>query len=59
MSYDVSLGPDPDEPGHVLAHRPDCPMVRHQAEVLFEPVVTMLDCEKPLPDDIPLHECLA
>lgn len=57
MSYDVSLAEDPARPGRPMAHAVDCPVVRAQAE-RGEPVMTMLDCESPLPSDIPRHSCL-
>jgi hypothetical protein len=55
--YDVALGPGPN--GKALAHRPDCPQLRFQAEVLLEEVITMFGVEKPLPADIARHDCLA
>ena len=57
MPYDVTLGPDPDGTG-TIAHRPDCEFVRHQADVLELPVMTMIGCETPLPSFIPRHECM-
>lgn len=54
MSYDYSLT---IMDGEVLAHRPDCPDARSQA-ALGEPVVTLLDCSKPLPREMKRHSCL-
>lgn len=55
---DLALGPDPDIPGEVLAHRADCPMVRQQADA-GDPVATLFGCEQPLPSHVKLHTCLS
>jgi hypothetical protein len=47
-----------DENGELLAHRADCPDARRQA-AHGKPVVTMFGIEKPLPQDIKRHSCLA
>jgi hypothetical protein len=55
MSYDVSAAPNKDYSGLVL-HRPDCPVVRAQADA-GEMVVTMFDCEQ-IPPDFERHDCM-
>ena len=51
---DISLTEGED--GHVLMHRPDCPMVeRHRVE--GRPVVTLYDCEL-MPTEVARHDCL-
>ena len=55
MSYDVSFAPNEDDTA-LIAHRPDCPDVRAQAD-RGEPVATMLGCEAPLPPEIEWHDC--
>ena len=57
MSYDVSLALD-ESGKKLVAHRIDCPDVRHQADVLEESVITLLGCERPLPADIERHSCM-
>jgi hypothetical protein len=53
--YDFAIAQGPD--GRTIAHRPDCPVVRHQAEI-GEPVCTMFGCQGDLPPEIPRHDCL-
>jgi hypothetical protein len=57
MPRDFALTEDEDEPGTVLVHRADCPDARRLA-ALGRPVMTLLDCTKPLPADIKRHSCL-
>jgi len=41
----------------VLAHDPKCPMVQeHRATGKF--IVTLYDCQRPLPPDVEKHKCL-
>ena len=51
--------------GEAIAHRADCERPARagtlQVRALAaagQPVMTMLGCEKPLPDDVPRHSCL-
>ena len=44
-------------PGVIVAHRPDCPLV-HTARLLELPIATLLGCAHPLPADIRRGECL-
>lgn len=56
-TYDIALGPDPENPEELIAHRPDCPLVRGQAAAgAF--VTTLLGCEGELPKDLKVHSCL-
>jgi hypothetical protein len=55
IRMDLALTEGPT--GGAIAHRADCPQVRVLADA-GEPVMTMLGCEKPLPDDVPRHSCL-
>lgn len=43
--------------GGLVAHAPDCPAVRALADGGV-PVATLIDCNAPLPLDIPRHSCL-
>lgn len=43
--------------GEIEAHRVDCQVV-HTHRILGQPVVTMLQCQNPLPPGIPRHSCL-
>ena len=43
--------------GTLLAHRADCPMAR-KAAADGEPVLTMIGCLQPLPDNLERHTCL-
>lgn len=55
MSYDYSLTADDD--GRPVAHRVNCPVVqRHRRE--GKPIMTMYECEGPLPDYVRSHDCL-
>jgi hypothetical protein len=53
--WDYSL--EESTPGVVLAHIPNCPVVRALADN-GEPVASLFGCQEPLPDDIPRHSCL-
>ena len=52
---DYRLAPDADN--RVTLHRADCPVVRAQADA-GKPVMTMFDCQAPLPAWIEKHDCL-
>lgn len=41
----------------IVAHRADCPDVRRMADE-GHPVITMFQCQQPLPMDIQRHDCL-
>lgn len=56
MTRDYALAPQ-HRSTEIEAHRADCPYVRILASEGV-PVMTLLDCERPLPDDIPKHHCL-
>ena len=46
-----------DDDGGLMAHRADCREARRRAEA-GEPVMTLLQCEAPLPSDLKRHSCL-
>jgi hypothetical protein len=54
---DIALVEDDDDPGHVMAHRLDCPVVRqHRDEDRM--IFNLFGISKPLPDDLKRHECM-
>jgi hypothetical protein len=46
-----------DGNGKVMAHKADCPYARALADA-GEPVITLFQCQTPLPASIKRHECL-
>lgn len=46
-----------DEHGNAIAHRIDCPVARALAAA-GEPVVTLFQCQQPLPEHLKRHSCL-
>jgi hypothetical protein len=45
-----------EEPGKVVVHRADCPLVRRLAALGF-PVATLFGLQGSIPDDLPRHNC--
>ena len=46
-----------DEGGGVIAHAPDCPVVqKHREQERL--ILTMYDVQKPMAQDMPVHDCL-
>jgi hypothetical protein len=54
---DYALTIDDTDKSKLLAHKADCPMARKLAAA-GEPVMTLFQCEAPLPADIKRHTCL-
>ena len=55
QDYALVQGPQPG--WRMTAHRADCPTVRKLADA-GKPVMTMIGCEGPLPEDVMLAPCL-
>jgi hypothetical protein len=53
----IALTEDDKEPGKTLAHAPNCSVVQAH-RIAGRPIMTMLGCEGPLPDDMKKHSCL-
>jgi hypothetical protein len=57
QGYDVTVTEDDEGLGRLVAHRPDCPVVdRHRTT--GRPLMTMFDCQGPLPIDLRRCACL-
>jgi len=57
MKKSYAIAPDGKNGDRMIAHTVDCPVVRRLAESGVM-VMTMIDCENELDEEMPKHDCL-